>query len=744
MDNNNRRSTQGGESANDGGGDWRSQMQHESRKRIFFHIMDKLKRQFPLSGQEGFQELRKIAMRFEEDIYTSATSQVDYFMKISSKMLAMETKYPISNAIPSNSANIGQNPQDPGSQSMQSQSGQLLLQNIANNIAAAGMQGSSQTNIPSVNRSFNTQSIPPISGVLQNSVPSAIGQGIPYNVFAYSQRQTGRQQQGVSNIHHHMLLPTQQQQHLVGQSTATNIQQNQIIGQQNRIPDMQQNQQRLPSQQNKLSNQQSQQLMGLPNNFAHMYQQQLGTQEQQQHHQLQTLQTLKQKQVFQPQRAMEEALSTSLDSTAQTGNASRDWQEETFRKIKTMKDMHFPDLNEIYQKVVAKMHQHESLLLQQPQLQQGMYPKLKAFKSMLERFISLLQISKSNLQIGYKDNLGIYEEQIMRIIRLSKPIPHIGSGGTVQQNVSNLQHNPSSAKYGISLHPSSSLGPGQINSMNSVQILATGPLQKNPVSVPQQATVNLISSQSGMTSLKANHNSMQPNLSMLQQQQDQLQQNQNLKEFQHHQMQQNLLIAPSKDSTPLQPVYSPVVVPKAGNLGHQTVGTLVPAQSLAIGTPGKSASPLLDEFTSPEDHHAIPATVVSAKSTATEEPLKRLNKVVKSMSSKDLTASVCDIRAVVSMTDKTEGSRVAVCEDLVKMAKCPLQARNLITEDETTKRKENKRCTTATPSDVSSPGSLSDSFKQLNGLYLSDLDSTATSTSKKPRIENGGGSFSSK
>ncbi|KAK1373370.1 hypothetical protein POM88_029563 [Heracleum sosnowskyi] len=660
--------------------------------------MDKLKRKFPLSGQEGFQELRKIAMRFEEDIYTSATSQVDYFMKISSKMLAMETKYPISNAIPSNSANIGQNPQDPGSQSMQSQSGQLLLQNIANNIAAAGMQGSSQTNIPSVNRSFNTQSIPPISGVLQNSVPSAIGQGIPYNVLAYSQRQTGRQQQGVSNIQHHMLLPTQQQQHLVGQSTATNIQQNQIIGQQNRIPDMQQNQQRLPSQQNKLSNQQSQQLMGLPNNFAHMYQQQLGTQEQQQHHQL----------------------------------------------IKTMKDMHFPDLNEIYQKVVAKMHQHESLLLQQPQLQQGMYPKLKAFKSMLERFISLLQISKSNLQIGYKDNLGIYEEQIMRIIRLSKPIPHIGSGGTVQQNVSNLQHNPSSAKYGISLHPSSSLGPGQINSMNSVQILATGPLQKNPVSVPQQATVNLISSQSGMTSLKANHNSMQPNLSMLQQQQDQLQQNQNLKEFQHHQMQQNLLIAPSKDSTPLQPVYSPVVVPKAGNLGHQTVGTLVPAQSLAIGTPGKSASPLLDEFTSPEDHHAIPATVVSAKSTATEEPLKRLNKVVKSMSSKDLTASVCDIRAVVSMTDKTEGSRVAVCEDLVKMAKCPLQARNLITEDETTKRKENKRCTTATPSDVSSPGSLSDSFKQLNGLYLSDLDSTATSTSKKPRIENGGGSFSSK
>ncbi|KAK1359110.1 hypothetical protein POM88_043584 [Heracleum sosnowskyi] len=43
---------------------------------------------------------------------------------------------------------------------------------------------------------------------------------------------------------------------------------------------------------------------------------------------------------------------------ARIGNAhGRDWQEETFQKIKTMKDMYFPDLNEIYQKVAAKMHQ---------------------------------------------------------------------------------------------------------------------------------------------------------------------------------------------------------------------------------------------------------------------------------------------------------------------------------------------------------------------------------------------------
>ena len=45
---------------------------------VLFHVsrMDTLKRHLPFSGQEGLQELKKIAVRFEEKIYTSATSQV--------------------------------------------------------------------------------------------------------------------------------------------------------------------------------------------------------------------------------------------------------------------------------------------------------------------------------------------------------------------------------------------------------------------------------------------------------------------------------------------------------------------------------------------------------------------------------------------------------------------------------------------------------------------------------------------
>ncbi|XP_017225453.1 mediator of RNA polymerase II transcription subunit 15a [Daucus carota subsp. sativus] len=1197
MDNNNWRPTQsGGEPAMDAGGDWRSQLQADSRQRIVTKIMDTLKRHLPFSGQEGLQELEKIAVRFEEKIYTAATSQSDYLRKISLKMLTMETKNPMPNAMQSNSSNNGQNPPDPGSQNMQSQlnsqapplsvpvqsnltqSGQLLTQNIANNIGSGGMQGSAsltsslppvgslpQTNIPNVvNQNNNMQNIPNISGVVQNSVGSAIGQGVPSNMFGNSQRQMqGRQQQGVpqqqpqqqsqssqqslyqqhlkqkfqsgaisqsqmqshlqqlqqqqqqqnllqsnqlhssqqsvmqpsmmqsaplsslqqnqqssaqqstqsvlqqhpqalrqrqqqaSNIHQQQpslpqqaILPTQQQQqqHLVGQSNNTNIQQNQLIGQQNSIPDMQQ-QQRLIGQQNNLSNQQ-QQLIGLPNNLPHMHQQQLGPQggvgglqqQQQQHHQLlgaqsgtsvmpnnqhsvhmlqpkvpmqqsqqsmsnllpsqgqqsqqqsqqqmmsnllpnqsqtqqqsqqmmsqiqsqpgqlhkqlglqqqpnplqrdmqQRLQTpgtllqqqnlIDQKQVFQPQRAMPEASSTSQDSTANGG----DWQEEIYQKIKAMKDMYFLDLNDMYQKIAAKLHQNESLLQQQPHMQQGKNPqleKLKAFKSMLERFISLLQVSKSNIQIGYKDKLGSYEKQIMSILnsnRPRKPIPPMqqgqalppqhmhpmqqsqppqsqmnqlqplenqmnsqmqslnlpGSGGTMQQkSIASLHHNPSSPVSGLpntqqnminSLQPSSALDPGQSNSMNSMQQVASGSLQQNHASGPQQANANLMTSQSGMNSLQTNHNSMQPGSNMLQQQQhlkqqEQLLQSQQMKQMQQRQMQQiaiqkqimqqqqqfqqtklqqpaqmqsnqsphlhqmsdstdlkirqmgaksgafqqqhsasqrsayqqlkpgnqfhisspqllqpaspqisqhaspqidqqNMLSALTKNGTPLQSVNSPFIVPSPstpsvpspmpgesekvnsgvstlsnpGNIGqHQTAGSLVPAQSLAIGTPGISASPLLAEFTSPEGHHAVPATVVPGKSNATEQPIERLLKVMKSMSSDALTASVRDIGSVVSMIDRVagsapgNGSRAAVGEDLVAMTKCRLQARNFISQDGTTGTKKMKRYTTAMPSDVvSSTGSMTDSFKPFHGSELSDLESTATSIAKKPRNE---------
>uniref|UniRef100_A0A453RTM3 Mediator complex subunit 15 KIX domain-containing protein n=1 Tax=Aegilops tauschii subsp. strangulata TaxID=200361 RepID=A0A453RTM3_AEGTS len=54
--------------------------------------METLKKHLPVSVPEGLNELQKIAVRFEEKIYTAATNQSDYLRKISLKMLSMETK----------------------------------------------------------------------------------------------------------------------------------------------------------------------------------------------------------------------------------------------------------------------------------------------------------------------------------------------------------------------------------------------------------------------------------------------------------------------------------------------------------------------------------------------------------------------------------------------------------------------------------------------------------------------------
>ncbi|XWS20494.1 hypothetical protein CRYUN_Cryun31cG0105600 [Craigia yunnanensis] len=97
--------------------DWRTKLQSDSRQRIVNKIMDTLKRHLPFSGQEGLHELRKIAVRFEEKVFTAAFNQSDYLRIISLKMLTMETKS--RNIIPNTGNNS--NPPDPGSQGTQSQ-----------------------------------------------------------------------------------------------------------------------------------------------------------------------------------------------------------------------------------------------------------------------------------------------------------------------------------------------------------------------------------------------------------------------------------------------------------------------------------------------------------------------------------------------------------------------------------------------------------------------------------------------
>ncbi|KAA8519372.1 hypothetical protein F0562_013628 [Nyssa sinensis] len=115
MDTNNWRPAQGGEPSMDAG-NWRDQLQPESRQRIVNKIMETLKDHLPFSGQEGQQELKKIAVRFEEKIFTASTSQSDYLRKISLKMLTMveKSQNTIVNSLPANPANDNESPRDPG------------------------------------------------------------------------------------------------------------------------------------------------------------------------------------------------------------------------------------------------------------------------------------------------------------------------------------------------------------------------------------------------------------------------------------------------------------------------------------------------------------------------------------------------------------------------------------------------------------------------------------------------------
>ncbi|RZC82099.1 hypothetical protein C5167_044879 [Papaver somniferum] len=141
--------------------DWRTQLQLDSRQRIVTKIMETLKRCIPISGPKELVELHEIAVRFEEKIFTAATSQTDYLRKLSLKMLALGTKSRtngVANSLPLNTGGGSQNPQDPASHSVQSEGRnpgqsqipldnqsqarqQLLSQNIQNNITNSGIQG---------------------------------------------------------------------------------------------------------------------------------------------------------------------------------------------------------------------------------------------------------------------------------------------------------------------------------------------------------------------------------------------------------------------------------------------------------------------------------------------------------------------------------------------------------------------------------------------------------------------------
>ncbi|KAM0029649.1 putative coactivator CBP, KIX domain superfamily, mediator complex subunit 15, KIX [Helianthus debilis subsp. tardiflorus] len=270
-----------------------------------------------------------------------------------------------------------------------------------------------------------------------------------------------RQRQSFIGQQNRLSIPLQSSQPLIGQSTTpTNVAgQNlkmpniktmppmpQPINMPNQKQDMQSSENVLPTQVQQSQPQLQQQVtpphMQLPLGL------QLGMQQQPNLLQRNTQQRLptasgfplqnvidQRKQPIQKQKVMPEASSTSLDSTARTGIPNGDdWQEKAYQEIKAMKDKYLPDLNDIHQKFISKLQQHNSLPQHPINVQ---IEKLIVFKHVLERYMQFLQTPKNGISASYKDKLATYEKHIVNVINSNKQVQETYSQPTQVQSHEN-------------------------------------------------------------------------------------------------------------------------------------------------------------------------------------------------------------------------------------------------------------------------------------------------------------------
>ncbi|KAK2425475.1 mediator of RNA polymerase II transcription subunit 15a [Trifolium repens] len=171
--------------------------------------------------------------------------------------------------------------------------------------------------------------------------------------------------------------------------------------------------------------------------------------------------------------------SDSMDSTAHTRQPSGgDWQEQVYQKIKAMKESYLQELCEMYQKLETKLQQHDSLP-HQPTSDQ--LEKLKVFKMMLGRFITFLQVSKSNISPIVKEKLGSYEKQIINFINTNRPRkmsslqpgqlppPHMHSMSQTQSQVTQVQSHENQMNNQLQTNMQGSGATMQQNNMTSLQ-----------------------------------------------------------------------------------------------------------------------------------------------------------------------------------------------------------------------------------------------------------------------------------
>ncbi|KAL1218409.1 Mediator of RNA polymerase II transcription subunit 15a [Cardamine amara subsp. amara] len=248
------------------------------------------------------------------------------------------------------------------------------------------------------------------------------------------------------------------------------------------------------------------------------------------------------------------ASSSKLGSRLEPGQGSGlnngiggDWQEQVFQKIQSLKDMYLAELNEIYKKIVIYQQHNDSIPQQQ---RPDHFEKLIEFKTMLERMMQFLTVSKTSIMPALKDKVAYYEKHIIDFLNKYRPRKTVQQGQlpqsqTIQDQSHDNQTNPKMKSMSMqvsgtraqessmpymqnnvlsslprvsgpqqnipSFIPASSLeSSGQGNALNyGQQMLAMGSMQQN---TSQQVNNGSASAQSGLWTLHSNVNQTQQNI----------------------------------------------------------------------------------------------------------------------------------------------------------------------------------------------------------------------------------------
>ncbi|XP_050140354.1 mediator of RNA polymerase II transcription subunit 15a-like [Malus sylvestris] len=702
MDTNNRRTTQAGEPSMD----WRSRLWPNTRQRVVNRTIELLKNHLPDSGQAALQEAKKNAISFEETVYTSATSKLDYLSKINLYLHTLETnsQNTMAKYFQLNSGSNSNRPRDPGSFGMQpqvpnqgqslfmalsanqSQSHlQVLAQNIENEIPPAGVQSSA---------GFSS-AVPTSSCLTQAPIPKIIGQN------SNMQNMSGTSQT-LDMIYN-------------SQSQMQQIFPQQEWREQGYIPKLVQSpleqQQQQPTQ-SQSSQKSVKHILNL--NKPSVVESYLSSLQQNQqssiHQSTQSMVQLHPQSVLGgPQQANKNALSLqsgvnttqeiySLHSSSGMLQYQHIRQDQEEQMHQNLLNIQFQQ-QQMQKQQMLERQQHQQRSQQQAKLLQSHH---QALQQQLQKQLEPQEKQKLPVQ------LQVHEEQTPKVHQIHDANLKMRVGMDVTPRVVLHQHtftdSPQQLKAGSPVPTSSTTQLPQVASPQISQHSSRQADQQNLVTRPKAGIPG--------------HSASSP------------------------------IVIPSP-STPRTPSPTPGDSEKpsslsnAENVGHQQatgVGALV--KSVAIGTPRVSASPSLSETSKPDSPHVNALSTVSSNSSVTEQPLECLIKAVKLMTQDAWISAISDISSVVNMTDiipgsaPGNGSRASVGEDLVAMTNCRLHESNVMTRDGRNGTKRMRCSSSDVPLNVvSSADSTDDSFKQLSNSETSDLVSNATSRIKRPRTE---------